>query len=360
MNNKERFMTALTRGVPDTVPIWELAFNEPSILGIARHFMEEDQLPPEKSVMDMSDEERIKTIGALVAMLRELDLDGVTAMWLPPRERLDETHMKDGLGVTYHLSDVGEPMPVDGPLSDKSNLKNFKLRKPEETDFMVLDVMRTAFPEKAVAFHMAATFKYSWSLRGSMEQLLMDYILDPDFAHGVARIATDMVLEAVDIGMKKGADFFVLDGDLAFNAGPLMSPTHYREFIMPYHAEIIKRVHELGGKVIKHSDGNLTPLIPSLIEAGVDGIHPIQPQNMDIAETKKQFGDKVCLVGNIDCSYLLVFEGPEEVRQNVKETIEAAAPGGGYIISSSNSIHPGVKPENYIAMVKAARDFGAY
>ena len=310
--------------------------------------------------MDMSDEERIKTIGALVSMLRELDLDGVTAMWLPPRERLDETHMKDGLGVTYHLSDVGEPMPVDGPLSDKSNLKNFKLRKPEETDFMILDVMRTAFPEKAVAFHMAATFKYSWSLRGSMEQLLMDYILDPDFAHGVARIATDMVLEAVDIGMKKGADFFVLDGDLAFNAGPLMSPTHYREFIMPYHAEIIKRVHELGDKVIKHSDGNLTPLIPSLIEAGVDCIHPIQPQNMDIAETKKQFGDKVCLVGNIDCSYLLVFEGPEEVRQNVKETIEAAGPGGGYIISSSNSIHPGVKPENYIAMVKAARDFGAY
>ena len=76
---------------------------------------------------------------------------------------------------------------------------------------------------------------------------------------------------------------------------------------------------------------------------------------MDIAEMKKTFGQRTCILGNIDCSFLLVFGAPEDVKQSAKETIELAAPGGGYILSSSNSIHPGCKPENYIAMVEAVK-----
>jgi uroporphyrinogen decarboxylase len=81
---------------------------------------------------------------------------------------------------------------------------------------------------------------------------------------------------------------------------------------------------------------------------------------MDIGEVKAKYGDRLCILGNIDCTYLLPFGSEEEVAEAVKETIRVAAPGGGYIISSSNSIHPGCKPENYIAMVGAARDYGAY
>jgi uroporphyrinogen decarboxylase len=81
---------------------------------------------------------------------------------------------------------------------------------------------------------------------------------------------------------------------------------------------------------------------------------------MDIAQAKRDFGKRTCLLGNIDCSFLLVYGSPDEVRQSVKETIAEAAPGGGYIISSSNSIHPGCKPENYLAMVEAAREYGRY
>ena len=353
-------MTALNRGIPDRVPVWELAFNESSIIGIAKHFMDADKLPAVKPVMDMSDEERLRMLFGLVTLLKELDNDGVTAMWLPPRTRVDQDHMRDGLGVTYHLSEVGEPMAVDGPIHGPDDLKGFKLRRPEPGDFVMLDVMRAAFPDKAVGFHMAATFKYSWSLRGAMEKLLMDYVLEPAMVHGLARMVTDMCLETVEMAMKKGADFFVLDGDLAYNPGPLMSPAHYREFIMPYHREIIARVHELGGKVIKHSDGNLTPLIPSLLEAGIDGVHPIQPQCMDIGEVKGHLAGRACVLGNIDCMYLLPSGSEEEVAESVRETLVKAAPGGGYIASSSNSIHPGCKPENYVAMVKAVRDHGVY
>jgi uroporphyrinogen decarboxylase len=360
MTGKQRLMTALELRQPDMVPIWEMAFNEPSIIGIARSFVEDDKLPEIKLVMDMSDTERLQLLGGLIAFVRELDLDGVTANSLAPRERVDREHIRDAIGVVYHLSEFGEPYPVDGPVKTPSDLEGFRLRSPDDTDFLMLDVLRSSFPEKAIAYHMPATFKLSWTLRGSMEQLLMDYILEPDLVHGLARLVTDHCLEVVDRAFQKGADFIACEGDLAHNPGPLMSPKHYDEFIGPYHKEICDRVHRNGGKIIKHSDGNLEPLMPALIAAGFDGIHPIQPQCMDIKEIKKDYGKRTCLLGNIDCSFLLVFGSPDEVRQNVRDTIAAAAPGGGYIISSSNSIHPGCKPENYLAMVDAARKYGRY
>ena len=86
----------------------------------------------------------------------------------------------------------------------------------------------------------------------------------------------------------------------------------------------------------------------------------IQPQCMDIGEVKGHLAGKVCILGNIDCRDLLPFGTEEEVEKTVQETIKTAAPGGGYIMSSSNSIHPGVKPENYVAMVKATHKYGVY
>ncbi len=360
MNGKERIMTALQRGVPDLVPIWEMAYNEPSIIGIAKHFIAEAELPKPKLIMDMTPEEKFRLIGGLMAMVRGLDLDGVTAISLAPRTRLDQQHMKDSLGVVYHLSDFGEPYPVSGPINEMADLKKFRMRPSEDADFVMLEVFRKSFPDRAIAYHLPGTFKLSWTLRGSMEKLLMDYLLDPELAQSLARMVTDHCLESVERAFQKGADFIILEGDLAYNPGPMMSPKHYQQFIFPYHREICAVAHKCRGKIVKHSDGKLTPLVPLLIEAGFDGIHPIQPQCMEIGGIKREFGSKVCILGNIDCSFLLVFGTPEEVRESVKETIARAAPGGGYIISSSNSIHPGCRPENYLAMVEAARRYGKY
>jgi uroporphyrinogen decarboxylase len=360
MNGRERILAALEVKQPDVVPIWEMAYNESSIIGIAEHFVPAENLPEPKLIMDMSDAERAQVLGALIAFVRELDLDGVTAVSLAPRERVDVKHIRDAIGVVYHLSEFGEPYPVDGPIQDRSDLEGFRMRPPADTDFLMLDVLRSTFPEKAVAYHMPATFKLSWTLRGSMEKLLMDYLLDPELVHGLARMVTDYCFEMIDRAFEKGADFIACEGDLAHNPGPLMSPGHYDEFIGPYHKEICDRVHANRGKIIKHSDGNLLRLVPALLDAGFDGIHPIQPQCMDIGQMKKDFGRRTCLLGNIDCGFLLVQGSQEEVQQSVKETIAAAAPGGGYIISSSNSIHPGCKPENYLAMVEAAREYGRY
>lgn len=360
MTGRERIMTALNRATPDTVPVWELAFNEVSIIGIARNFMDASQLPEPKLIEDMSDVEAFQIVNAFGIMARELGLDGVTGVTGAPRVRIDSRHLRDANGVIHHCSDFGEPYPVEGPIKDASDLKDYKMRPPEDIDFIQIDLMKGQLPDTAVAFMLSGPFFLSWSLRGSMQNLLMDYVLNPQLARDLAEMITEFDLACVEKIAAKGADFIVMECDLAHTQNTIMSPAQYEDFIGPYHQRIVKHAHDRGLKMVKHSDGMLKPFYPYFIEEGFDAIHPIQPDCLDIGSVKREFGDKLCVMGNIDCSYLLVFGSPEDVDKKVKETIEIAAPGGGYIISSSNTIHPGVKPENYIALVKAARKYGKY
>ncbi len=93
----------------------------------------------------------------------------------------------------------------------------------------------------------------------------------------------------------------------------------------------------------------------------IDGIHPIDPMaGMNLGEAKAKYGNRICLMGNVNCGSTLSWGTIEEVRQEVKDCIRKAGYGGGYICASSNSIHSGVKPENYVAMVKAIREYGRY
>ena len=109
-----------------------------------------------------------------------------------------------------------------------------------------------------------------------------------------------------------------------------------------------------------HWDYSL-PIFDLILETGIDAIHPIDPMSgMDLGEVKEKYGDRVCLCGNVNCGPTLSWGSVEEVRQEVKECIRKAGPGGGYICTSSNSVHSGVKPENYVAMVEAIREFGTY
>jgi uroporphyrinogen decarboxylase len=193
-----------------------------------------------------------------------------------------------------------------------------------------------------------------------MSNLMTDFAWRPQFVHDMARVATDLCLAEIDMGTKLGVDGIVVEGDLAGEVTTLVSPRHFREFIKPYEAELATYAHRQGLKIIKHSDGNVWPVLDDLIEAGFDGFNPVQPQCMDIAEVKAHVAGRLCLVGNIDCRELLPFGTVEEVQRTVKETIATAAPGGGYIICSSNSIHAGCKAENYIAMVEAAHEYGEY
>ena len=132
MDNRQRLFTALELGRPDRVPVWELAFNEPSIIGIAKHFMDEDQLPEPKLAMHMTEGEKVQTLAGLAAFVRALDIDGITAMGLPAREQVDADHIRDAFGVINHLSAAGEPVPIEGPIKEASDLKKYRMRKPQD------------------------------------------------------------------------------------------------------------------------------------------------------------------------------------------------------------------------------------
>jgi uroporphyrinogen decarboxylase len=123
----------------------------------------------------------------------------------------------------------------------------------------------------------------------------------------------------------------------------------------------VERAKALGLKVVRHSDGNLWQLLDILLDTGYDGLNPLEPHaSMDLKRVKQYCGDRICLLGNIDCLELLPDGTPEQVDAAVRQAIEDAGAGGGLIICSSNSLHPGVNPENCIAMFEATRKYGVY
>lgn len=359
MTGKDRILTALNLKEPDTVPIFEMGFNEASIVNVGRLFTE--NVPPVKHIYDMDINEQLQLLDLLALMLSELGNDGISTVYIMKKERIGGDLVKDKYGTVSQLSDEGEPIPVDGPIKGPEDLHEIEGMRPDVEDFLMLGYMINKMgKDVAHFFTIPGPFRFSWQLRGAMERLLLDYMRNPEFALKLGRITTDFSKAAMEMAAQTGADVVALEGDLAFNTNTLISPDQYRKFLKPFHKEIVDVAHANGMKIIKHSDGNLWPIMEDLLDVGFDGIHPFQPQSMDIAEGKSRLAGKSAVIGNIDCSYLLPFGTEQEVEQSVKDTIKIAAPGGGYIISSSNSIHPGVKPENYVAMVKAARKYGKY
>ena len=367
MNSKERVIRALSCLQPDRVPIQEATIDVPVLWDMARTLGLDTrtQAPGEAQQPEAIQFEQSTEILDLTRRVTEaLEFDSVfsgpTAGW----SKLDPRHIRDRFGCIYRLSDYGAPMNVDGPIKGPDDLRGFDMAsKLEPNQFSVVEYWAEKMGrDKAHFILLADPIKTSWELRGGMANLLMDYILQPDLVHALARIVTDynmaVVQMAVDLGYEP--DAVIMNGDLAGEQTTLMSPKHYREFVKPYHRELVDHVHGLGLKFVKHSDGNVWPILDDLIDVGFDGFHPIQPQCMDIAEVKQHVAGRICLLGNIDVRYLLPFGSVDEVVQTVQDTIRKAAPGGGYILMSSNSIMPGCKAENVIAMFRAAREFGSY
>ena len=360
MNSRERILTALDNRQPDKVPILELYINGSSVVKLAKI------LRPEavkiEAGKDRFGSEGIEMMDLYCLVVEELGLDATCTNFSIGIEEIGGDRGRDKYGTIYLLSEHGEPTPVDGPIKTPEDLAGFEMASRLEADDFasVKHVIDKVGKDKAHFVSVTDPFKVSWRRRGSMQGLLMDYITDPQMVHDLARLSVDFDKAAIDMLAEIGTDGIIMPGDLAGEDTTIMSPAHYREYIKPYQKQVVDHAHERGLKIIKHTDGNVWSILDDFLEVGFDGLHPIQPQCMDIGEVKAHLAGKMCVLGNIDCRNLLVNGTEAEVEETVKETIEKAAPGGGYIITSSNSVHPNVVPENYIAMVKAAHEYGVY
>ena len=150
--------------------------------------------------------------------------------------------------------------------------------------------------------------------------------------------------------------------DLAYKGGLLISPEHIRKHFIPRFKRAIQPLKDSGIKLIFHCDGNLMEILEDLIEAGIDGLNPIDPSaGMDIGYIKQKYGDKLILVGNVDGSRILPFGTPQEVREEVASCIGKASPGGGHLIQCGcGELMPDVPLENALAYFDAVREFGKY
>ena len=180
---------------------------------------------------------------------------------------------------------------------------------------------------------------------------------DPGIIHEILRPYTDWYRRVWTNAQELGIDFLWLGDDIAYNQGPMFSPTVFRELFLPYGRRVAEVLHVPWAY---HSDGNLLPILDDLLSLGMAALHPIQPGAMDIEELKRQYGQRICLWGNIDLEYTLTRGSPEEVRQLVRRRIDTVGRGGSYIIGSSNSIPSYCKPENVLAMAAAVREYGGY
>lgn len=153
-----------------------------------------------------------------------------------------------------------------------------------------------------------------------------------------------------------GFDVFWAFDDVAFNNGPMFAPSFYRDTVLPLQQ---RAAAALELPLITHSDGDMTPLLEDWLKLRQAAVHPLQPDVMDINAVKAQYGDRLCLVGNVFMADL-VRKTPADIREQVRDRIEHLSPGGGYIISSSNSLTADMKDENVWAMAEAIREFGAY
>ncbi len=147
--------------------------------------------------------------------------------------------------------------------------------------------------------------------------------------------------------------------DLGTQDAPFLSVGMFRELIFPHYQRGLDWVHRnTRMKVFMHNDGAIYPLIPTLIEMGVDILNPVQTTaaGMDPVRLKREFGDRLVFWGAAcDCQHTLPFGTPEEVAREVRESLRIFAPGGGYVLASVHNIQAGVPPENVIALFDAAR-----
>jgi uroporphyrinogen decarboxylase len=201
-----------------------------------------------------------------------------------------------------------------------------------------------------------------WSVfLNGFENLLTNFLVEPEFAHRLMDTVLEVTLRIARNAVRAGADVIVIADDYAGNDSPFFSPAVFKEFVLPRLKRMVDAVHEEGARVVKHSDGNLWPILDLIVDTGVDGLNPMEPiAGMDIGKIKQRYGKRLCLIGNIDCAYILSEASTSEVEAAVKECILRASAGGGHIISSSNAIHSSVKPENYRTMIAATKKYGRY
>ncbi len=339
MNSLERVAAALERRVPDRVPYFECVIDHRvmhALLPGCDYFRFNDWLGMDNAGLNRSSWSR----------------DNV--------EYVDKERglFRDKWGVIRAFGPESTPAPIEGPIKRPEDLKTYRPPDPEADDVLagIPELVARYKGKKAITAICRDAFFNPAFLRGTT-QFLMDMIDNPGLVHDLIELTLSYDIRAMERAVAAGVDVVVFGDDYGDKNSTLMSPRHFKEYILPGLKRCVDAAHKAGAYVVKHTDGNIMAIIDMIVDTGIDALNPLEPQaGMDIGLLKERYGKRIALVGNIDCGYVLSQAPVEEVRRVTRETIRKAAPGGGFCLSSSNSIHSSVKPENFMAMIETWRE----
>jgi len=221
----------------------------------------------------------------------------------------------------------------------------------------VISQMQAQAEKSAHRYRLAklgALWEQATFVRG-MGELLMDLILHPRFVHELLDGILESLLANVDLfAAELELDCMWLSDDYGSQAGLLMSPEQWREFIRPRLQRLADAVHSTGCHFALHSDGAIGPVISDTIDAGVDLLHPVQEECVDVLSVKREYGESLTLWGGYGTQGTMAFGTPDEIRREVDGLCDALGAGGGFVLSPGLSIQNEVPLENAVAFIEVA------
>ena len=194
---------------------------------------------------------------------------------------------------------------------------------------------------------------------------MMDFSVDMYENPGKLKAQSDRRIKecaqkAEELAKRGLADGVAMCSDYCFNANPYFTGDLFTTYIAPVLEKMIGIYHDLGFKVIKHTDGNIMPIIDYMVDCKPDALHSLDPQGgVDLGEVKKKYGDRVALIGNVNCG-LLQTGTEEEVEADVRRALRQGMDGFGYIFATSNCAYTGLPLERYELMNRIWREEGIY
>jgi uroporphyrinogen decarboxylase len=263
---------------------------------------------------------------------------------------------RDEFGVVWTTSKIDRGSPVGHSLREPT-LSGFEFPDPAaEYRFAGIAAFCAKHSEHYRLVWIGDLWERATFMRG-MDNILMDWVLNAAFVDELLRRLADHILATMKILFAR-ADFegVALSDDYGTQRGLLMSPAGWRARIKPLLKEIYGFAKQHGRTVFHHSCGNVEAIIPDFIEIGLDILHPIQPETMDILKLKREFGRDLTFCGGVGTQHLLPFGSPEEVRATVRKLKAEMGRGGGYILEPGITLQADVPLPNMVALIEEARN----
>jgi len=230
----------------------------------------------------------------------------------------------------------------------------------EDEALRLVDIVREeSGDEFFLMLHGDAT--YSIPNGKAMEAWCARLVEEPGAVMDEAAQRVDTALERGErLAEHGGIDGFALCSDYCFNTGPFLPPAWFDTFVTPYLTRLMQGYRAQGLYTIKHTDGNILPILDALLEGEPHALHSLDPQGgVDMAEIKKLAGDRVCLIGNVNCG-MLDSGSDEECVESARYALKHGMPGGGYVFSTSNCVYTGMRLSRYELILDVWRKEGNY